>query len=314
MATVRLAAVAMATRFELVLHGPNPTALRSGGEEAIAEIHRIDATLSAHRPESEIAALNRHAATQAVRVSPEVFRLLRHAVVLSQATQGAFDITVGPLLQAWGFVRGTGHLPDLEQLEEARTSVGSDRLSFDDTSFDIRFTHLATRVDLGAIGKGYALDRAATILQEAGVQHALLHGGTSTAIAFGQPETTEAWRIAIAPPNPESTKPLGVVELHDESLSVSAVWGKGFTHAGRHFGHVIDPRTGQPVEGAVLAALVLPSATETDALSTALLVRAAEMVERLRAAQAPARCLVAVPSSSPSGFDIIRYGIEAVPD
>lgn len=314
MASLHLATLAMATRFELVLHGPRTAALRSAGEEAITEIERLDAALSVHRPESEIAALNRLAPAQPVRVSPEVFQLLQRSVLLSRATEGAFDITVGRLLQAWGFVRGSGHLPDPAELEAARAGTGPDQLLFDESTLSLQFAHPSTRIDLGAIGKGYALDRASTLLQEAGVTEALLHGGTSTAVAIGCPEDAEAWKIAIDPPfiTPAATPtpaPLAVVELHNESLSVSAVWGKGFSHEGRFYGHVIDPRTGQPTQGAILAAMILPSATESDALSTALLIRAGEMVECLRTAQAPARCLVAVAAPAPPGYRLVSWGL-----
>jgi thiamine biosynthesis lipoprotein len=314
MASVQLATLAMATRFEFVLQGSRPSALRSAGEEAIAEIQRLDATLSVHRPESEIAALNRDAGSQPVRVSPEVFRLLQHAIVLSQAASGAFDITVGPLLKAWGFVRGTGHLPDPTLLETARATIGPHQVVFDEASMTIQFAHPGTRIDLGAIGKGYALDRAAALLQEAGVANALLHGGTSTAVAWGQPENTDAWRIAIDPPLAEPApsvppSPIAVAELHNESLSVSAVWGKGFSQDGLFYGHIIDPRTGHPTQGALLAAMILPSATESDALSTALLVRGSEMVSCLREANAPARCLVAIPIDEPPGYRIDAWGI-----
>lgn len=299
MATVQVATLAMATRFELVLHGPNSTTLRAAGEEALAEIQRLDATLSAYRPESEVSALNRSAGTHPVRVSPEVFRLIQHAQILSQATQGAFDITVGPLLQTWGFLRGTHPFPTPDQVTEARASVGSHILECDANAFTIRFAHPKTRIDLGSIGKGYALDRAELILREAGVAHALLHGGTSTTIAIGQPADADTWKIAIAHPDAQIQTPAAIVELHDESLSVSAVSGKGFTHEGQFYGHVIDPRSGYPVSGAQLAAVVLPSATESDALSTALLIRPHEMLESLRQAHAPIRCLVALTSDAP---------------
>lgn len=318
MASLLLATQAMATRFELVLHGPDPTHLRSAGEEAIAEIQRLDATLSAYRPESEIATLNRLAHLHPVQVSPEVFHLLQHAVVLSQATHGTFDVTVGPLLQAWGFVRGSGHPPDPATLATALAAVGPRQLLFNPSDFTIRFAHPNTRLDLGAIGKGYAIDRAASVLRDADVHNALLHGGTSTALALGSPETTDAWRIAIDPPfhSPNSSpppSPLAIIELHDEALSVSAVWGKGFTHQGSFHGHIIDPRSGRPAQGALLAAMILPSATESDALSTALLVRTTEMVERLRSSQAPARCLVALASPTPPGFRLVAYGIPIPP-
>lgn len=130
-------------------------------------------------------------------------------------------------------------------------------------------------LDLGAIGKGYAIERAAEILREAGVTSGLLHGGTSTVYALGHPPEAECWQVALDQPPaalgaPSSTfSPVG---LKDEAMSVSAIWGRSFEVEGKLFGHILDPRTGEPAENAVLAAVVLPSATETDALSTALLL------------------------------------------
>jgi thiamine biosynthesis lipoprotein len=131
-------------------------------------------------------------------------------------------------------------------------------------------------LDLGAVGKGYAVGRAAELLREAGVASALIHGGTSTAYAIGQPPAAESWSIAIErPPAPFAAAPmpnLPNVALKDEALSASAAWGRFFQSEGRTFGHVLDPRNGQAVADTLLSAVVLPSATETDALSTALLV------------------------------------------
>src|SRR5439155_6923199 len=143
-------------------------------------------------------------------------------------------------------------------------------------------------LDLSSIGKGYALDRAAGLLREAGVTSGLLHGGTSTVCALGAPPDAEAWHVAVPHPDlaersvsrggaplknvSEAGKLLAVISLKDKAMSVSTVWGKSFEADGRVYGHVIDPRKGEPVQGAVMAAVVLPSATETDALSTALLI------------------------------------------
>lgn len=318
MTTVRVAAEAMATRFEAVLHGGREAALRAAGEEAMAEIVRIEGLLSLYRPESEIAAVNRAADRAPVRVSPEVFGLLEHAVLLSRLTDGAFDITVAPLLRAWGLMRGTGQVPGPEEREAIRGVIGVDLLDLDPERWTVGFRRSGVMVDLGSIGKGYALDRAAERLREAGVTSGLLHGGTSTAIALGTPPEAPAWRIALeAPAGPPAAgdratndrPPLGVVALRDESLSVSAVWGKGFESGGRYYGHVIDPRRGEPVQGAWLAAVVLPSATESDALSTALLVRGEEMAAKLGAGEAPIRCLVVEPSDLSPGYRVCGPGL-----
>lgn len=254
----------MATRFEFALHGDNPPASRAAGEEALDEVERIENLLSLYRPHTDIARVNAGAAYESVRVTPEVFRLLQHAFALSAATKGAFDITAAPLVKVWGFVGGGGSRPDPTALTEARACVGPQHVQLDEAAFTVRFSRPGVMLDLGSLGKGYALDRAAELLRDAGVTSALLHGGTSTVVALGAPPDAGSWKIAL--PNGES------VTLRDESLSVSATWGKSFREGGQIYGHVIDPRSGEPITGERMAAVTLPSAADSDALSTAVLV------------------------------------------
>ncbi len=280
---IKVACHAMATRFEIVLYGGNPATLRAAGEEAIEEINRLENRLSLYRPSSEISHVNARAAYEPVRVTPGVFALLEHAQKLTNETSGAFDITIAPLVRCWGFMGGRGKIPAADELAEARAKVGIDRVQLNREHFTVRFATEDVMLDLGAIGKGYAIDCATEILREAGVTSALLHSGTSTVSAIGSPPGEDSWKIAIGNSADrtiaadsteglcEAPKRLTTINLKDESLSVSAVWGKSFEAEGRTLGHVLDPRTGMPVSGAVLAAVALPSATETDALSTALL-------------------------------------------
>lgn len=277
MPAVALARHAMATRFEIVLHGDNPVALRAAGEEALNEIERLEAQLSLYRPASEISHLNARAAREAVKVSPALFALLQHAKRLHDETGGAFDITIAPLVRCWGFMDGDGRVPADAELAEARARTGLQLVRLNARDFTVQFERDGVMLDLGAIGKGYAVEQAAEILREAGVTRALLHGGTSTIHAIGSPPDADAWRVAIAGAN-ESIRP---VALRDAALSVSAVWGKSFRAGEKTYGHVLDPRTGRPADGAVLAAVISASATETDALSTALLVVGAEGHDRI---------------------------------
>jgi thiamine biosynthesis lipoprotein len=282
--TLTLARNAMATRFELVLMGDDPARLRAAGEEALAEVDRLEARLSIYRPTSEIARVNSQAAHQPVRVSPPVFRLLEQARQLHHESGGAFDIAIAPLIRCWGFMSGSGRVPDAAELERARRVSGMQHVSLDSNSFSVRFDQEGAMIDLGAIGKGYAIDRAANVLRESGVPAALLHGGTSTVYGIGAPPGEEGWKVAVAGSKDDSST-MGTALLRDSALSVSAVWARSFESGGKQYGHVIDPRTGQPVNNAVLAAIALPSATETDALSTALLVlgeEARESIAKLR--------------------------------
>ena len=324
---VTLARQAMATRFEIVLHGHNPVALRAAGEEALDEIDRVESQLSLYRNTSEIAHLNARAAREPVRVSPALFRLLEQARRLSAQTNGAFVITIAPLVRCWGFMGGTGQMPTPEAVAQARQSVGMNLVELEPENFTVRFLREGVMLDLGALGKGYAIERAAEILRQDGVNSAILHGGTSTVHAIGHPPGVAAWQVAIARPaeNPpglsgvalgptcfpaaaaqesstasqtnqdgrQTHSPLlAVAPLRDESLSVSAVWGRCFQSGDRAYGHVIDPRTGQPASDALLAAVILPSATETDALSTALLTLGPAGLGQIAGLRAGTRCLV----------------------
>jgi thiamine biosynthesis lipoprotein len=295
----------MATRFEILLHGQNAAALRAAGEEALDEVERLEAQLSLYRPGSEIARVNAQAALRPVGVSPPVFQLLRHAQQLHRECGGAFDITIGPLVRCWGFMDGTGHLPDPAELALARELVGMRHVILDGDDFSVRFDRQGVMIDLGAIGKGYAVDCAARTLREAGVASALIHGGTSTTCAIGHPPDAEDWMVAVAA-SPESgaptRPPLATVRLRDDALSVSAGWGKFFEAGGRIYGHVLDPRTGEPVANAVLAAVVLPSATESDALSTALLVAGAGGERGIAELRPGMRTLLATSQGAGGGY------------
>jgi FAD:protein FMN transferase len=293
MQTVTLARHAMATRFEIVLHGESASRLRAAGEAALAEVDRIEAQLSIYRPTSEMARVNACAARQPVRVTLPVFRLLEQARRLHLESGGAFDITIAPLVRCWGFMDGSGAWPDPDEVARVRRQVGMQHVILDAENLTVQFDGEGVMLDLGAIGKGHAIDRAAETLREAGVASALLHGGTSTVYGLGKPPEKDAWKVAIESPPVEGATPwLATVPLQDEALSVSAVWGKCFEHEGKTFGHVLDPRAGQPVASAVLAAVVLPSATETDALSTALLVVGAEGHDKIAQLRPQMRTLV----------------------
>jgi thiamine biosynthesis lipoprotein len=306
----------MATRFEIALHGTDLVALRAAGEEALDEVERLEGQLSLYRPTSEIAQLNARAAREPVRVSPSLFALLERAGRLHQETDGAFDITIGPLMRCWGFMGGTGQVPPPDDLAAARAKVGMRLVELNARDCTVHFTREGVMLDLGAIGKGYAVERAADVLREAGVTSALLHGGTSTIYALGHPPDAEAWKVAVERPSdsPETSPALlAVVALADIALSVSAVWGKSFQTQDKLYGHVLDPRTGQPVSQALLAAIAASSATDTDALSTALLTLGAAGLDQITALRPGARALVLDQGAGTGDYRVETRGIVAGP-
>jgi FAD:protein FMN transferase len=270
---VREARRAMGTRFEVVLVGSDPVRLQAAAEAVLDEVERLEAQLSCYRPQSELSGINAFAAERPVRVEPRLFALLRQALEIAAATGGAFDPTVAPLLRAWGFVGGAGQPPDADTLARAREVTGAHGVELDAEGFTLRFIREGMSLDLGAIGKGYALDRAREVLEESCCRAGLLHAGTSTVYAFGSPpESPGGWRVGLRDPARGERETLGEVELTDRALSVSAPHGKAFREGEALLGHVLDPRTGEPTQAGRLAAVLHPSATTADALSTALLV------------------------------------------
>ncbi|HEY7057670.1 MAG TPA: FAD:protein FMN transferase [Vicinamibacterales bacterium] len=274
---VCLALDAMATRFELVLDGSNDVDARAAGEEALSEIARLEEHLSFYRAGSDISWINARAASEPVKVEPRLFSLLQRCQALSLATDGAFDITVAPLMRAWRFVGDTGAVPAPALLAAARASVGFRHVSLDPALSSIRFERPGMSIDLGAAAKGYAIDEAVAILRARGITSALLHGGTSSVHVIGAPSNGVGWRIGWHPPHAAQA-----FTLRDAALSVSAVHGKAFADGGRTYGHVLDPRTGRPTRTAVSAVVTGPGSLEADALSTALLVLGAGWTSSLR--------------------------------
>lgn len=274
----------MGTRFEIALAGDDPVALRAAGEAALAEIEDRHRRWSAFSASSMVTRINREAGERAVAVDRETLDLLLLAHDVWDASGGAFDITVGPLMRRLGFRDGQMMASaDASAVVEGPPVVGMDRVVVDERTSTVWFVDgadargHAIEIDLGAIAKGWALDVAADVLRDAGVTCALLHGGTSTVIAIGAPPEAEGWAIKVRPPHGQhSDDPADapVVHLRDAALAVSAPHGRTISRGDVTLGHVIDPRTGQPTTGACCAAVIADRAAVADAWSTALLVLA----------------------------------------
>ncbi|HEX3000298.1 MAG TPA: FAD:protein FMN transferase [Armatimonadota bacterium] len=277
----RLACNAMACRFEIALYGDSPMRLRAAAQEALAEVERLDALLSRFRGSSELSGVNTRAADEPVRITPELFGLLLECRQLHELTAGAFDITVGPLMECWRFREEAPCPPDEMALSAALARVGMRNVLLDPDTCTVRFAHPGMSLDLGGIGKGYAVACAADVLRELEIPGALLHAATSSVYAIGAPPEEEAWQVAVRNPHGETEPPV-ILALRDCGLSVSGVHGRGFTYAGHYYGHVLDPRTGRPSQGPPQAAVVHPSPVVAEALSTALLIGGKELAAHLQ--------------------------------
>jgi len=259
----------MATRFVLSLWDDIDEArLRAAGEAALAEVVRWEERLSRFRPGSEISQINRGAGRGAVRVSPPVFELLERCRELHRATRGAFDPTVGPLMRAYGFRGGDAPLGE-DALLSARGLLGMDRVELDPAGRTVGLPVVGMELDLGAIGKGAAVDAAVAVLQECGIESALLDGGTSSVHVVGSAPGGAPWRIGWRVPR-ESAPRLFELTPARPALAVSASHGRSV--AGGTVGHVLDPVLGGPADAGRSALVSGPTSALCDALATGLLV------------------------------------------
>jgi FAD:protein FMN transferase len=264
---VRLAADAMGTRFELVLDGADEFFLRAAGESAIEEIREQHDRLNAFNPQSLIGRVNTRAEREPVGVDRELFELLVLCRRVWLESDGAFDPSLGILMRQWGFRGGSG------RNDEPMSVSGFDAVELDERAETVRFHGPDIAFDLGGVAKGWALDRAALVLREAGVTCALIHGGTSTAVALDPPPGRGAWGVEI----PSHREDVGLLDcrLENAALAVSSPLGRTVVADGRTLGHVLDPRMGCPATGTLVAAVVCESAAVSDAWSTAIVARSA---------------------------------------
>lgn len=262
---IRLATFAMGTRFELVLAGEDEAVLRGAGEEAINEIDELDARLSLFRTDSLVSHINRTAHERPVRLDRDTFDLLALARDVWHASGGAFDVTMGAMMKRLGL--HAEHSSAAASQDER--PWGMDGVMLDAATLSVSFTRPGLAIDLGALGKGHAIDLALAVLRERGIRTALIHGGTSSVGALGAPDDQPGgWRIALAPAGSDAP----VVQLRDQSLSVSGQHGRTIERDGERIGHILDPRTGTSAEGPELACVVGPIGRVAEAWSTALMV------------------------------------------
>jgi thiamine biosynthesis lipoprotein len=264
--------MSMACAYAIVAYGEDAGALPGIVEAAFDEVDRIDRLMSHYKPESPLSRLNREAADRAVAVEPELFDFIAESLRYSRDSDGAFDVTVGPLMKAWGFFRGGGRIPAEGELAELRQRVGYRHVVLDPTARTIRFDRPGVELDLGGIAKGYAVDRAVVVLRARGVAAALVSAGGSTVFGLGAPPGSMAWEVGIQDPADTGANAL-TVKLRDRALSVSGSYEKSFEHDGVTYSHIMDPRTARPVQGMLSVAVLSATGTEGDALDDALFVR-----------------------------------------
>jgi thiamine biosynthesis lipoprotein len=263
--------MSMGCAYAIVAYGEDAGALPRIVESALDEVDRIDRLMSHYKPDSPLSRLNRDAARGPVAVEPELFDFIADSLRYSRESDGAFDVTVGPLMKAWGFFRGGGRVPSDAELAEARARVGHQHVILDARQKTIRFDRPGVELDLGGIAKGYAVDRAVDLLRRGHVRAALVSAGGSTIFGLGAPPGREAWDVEIQDPIDASRVALTVL-LKDRALSVSGRYDKSFEKDGITYSHIMDPRTGRPVPDVLSVAVLTDTGTAGDALDNAFFV------------------------------------------
>ena len=264
---------AMGTTFSVVLYGSDQASMNQVVDAAFEEARRLDALLSNYRPASEWSRINREAATHPVAVSPELFRLLSDCIEYSRTSEGTFDLTVGPLMRAWGFFGGGRHVPSPDQIHEVLELVGYGHLQLNARARTVRFDRPGVEIDPGGVGKGYAVDRMVEVLRAHGIRNVLVAASGSSIFGLGNPpEEPRGWAISIADPW-DHRKNAAQVFLKDQSLSTSGAYEKSFRSGGHRYSHIMDPRSGMPAESAVQVTVIAPRTIDSEVWAKPYFIR-----------------------------------------
>ncbi|MGH9313225.1 MAG: FAD:protein FMN transferase [Vicinamibacterales bacterium] len=285
---IRVYRTAMACRFEVVLRDGDAVHL-SAARAALDEADRLEALLTVFRDTSALVRVNRMAGDGAAPAEPELFDLLQLSSLMHAATGGAFDVTSTPLSRCWGFLRREGRLPPPAEIDAARARVGMQHVELDPARRTIHFRRPGIELNLGAIGKGYALDRMAELLRSRGCRQAVLSAGGSSVLAIGggRPALSgvegPGWTVDLRS-RQVARERIARLRLRDGALATSGAGEQFVDVEGTRYGHVLDPRTGWPASGVISASVVTRDAAVADALSTACLVAGESLAARYCAA------------------------------
>jgi thiamine biosynthesis lipoprotein len=302
---------AMATLFEVLVPFGLPQALPAA-EDAHDLIDRLEDQMTVYRDDSEVAAINRRAALEPVPVEEGLFGLFESAARTHRETLGAFDVTTGALTKAWGFYKRQGRVPGGAERAEALARTGMRHVELDADRRTIRFLRPGVEINLGSIGKGYALDRVGGLLrQEWGIDSGMVHGGASSVLAVGTPPgDPRGWAVGVAHPW-DAERRLATVRLRNRAVGTSAATYQHFVYHNRRLGHLLDPRTGWPARGTASATVAAPTAAEADALSTAFFILGADFARRYCQARPDVSALV-LPEGDGAGLVALNWAPEDV--
>jgi len=292
---VRRSEPLLGTFVTITVYGENRVQGNTAVSAAFEEFRRIDGLMSIHRADSELSRLNARAAAEPVVVSPDLFRVLAKAQEIADLTEGSFDITIRPLADLWGFIWKEYRLPTDEQLKAVLPRVNHRLVHLDAEKRTVHF--LGVSLDLGGIAKGYAVDCAVEKLQSSGVTNAMVKAGGDLRV-IGVPPGKTNWIVQLEDPRKEGRR--SKVLLRDAALSTSGNYENYFEIDGVRYSHILNPRTGMPVQGIAACTVIAPTCMESDAMATACFVYGVERSLAKFGAHFP-MCFTLIPTNASSG-------------
>ena len=265
----------MGTFAEVSVYSDDEKIAGKSVEASLDEMERMDRIMSNYKDDSELSQVNKNAAKAPVPCSRELLEVLERSQRYSELSDGAFDVTVSPVIAAWGFFTGKGRIPSDKELAKLLPAVSYrnvviNRDNNPEKPGSVLFKNPRTKIDLGAIGKGYAVDKALEIVRKYAVDNACINLGGNIYV-LGAPTDKNAWKVGVQHPR-DKGEILGYLELKDEATATSGDYERFFEIKGKRYSHIIDPRTGMPVKDVVAVTIVAPTGTAVDALSTSVFV------------------------------------------
>ena len=263
-------ALLMGSRFEIIAIHPNDSIRKNAITSAITEIQRIETLISSWNHDSETSKINSNAGKQPVKVSEELFDLIARSIKVSSLTNGAFDISFASIDPIWTFDGRTMAAPDSVVIASSVKMINYKNIILNRNESTVYLREKGMKIGFGAVGKGYAANRAKKIMADLGIEHGMVNAGGDL-IAWGSQESGDPWKIGIADPSKENEY-IAWFEISDLSVVTSGNYEKYVMINGEKFGHIIHPKTGWPVFGIHSVTLVSPDAEVSDALSTSVFV------------------------------------------
>jgi thiamine biosynthesis lipoprotein len=320
---------AMACQFQVLLnmkqYSQGPQAVTDGFEL----LDLLEDQLTVYRDHSEVSQLNRSASIGPTPVETRLFHLLRLANRICDETSGAFDITASPLTKLWGFDQRSGVMPDHADIAQVLQRVGSSNLRLDGDRETVQFLNPETRISLGGIGKGHAIDRMAEMFRQRDVNDFIIHGGQSSVLAHGSQDdfsgnahpnpsanpssasttnSPDGWKVGLSHPTVPNFR-LAEFTLRNQALGTSGTGRQGFFHQGKRYGHIINPRTGWPTDHVHSSTVISSSAALSDALATAFFVMQLDEVEAYCNDHPNISALLVVPGKSKGQIDLEWFNL-----